>query len=80
LLRRRAIDPRDIERHRHPATVSSLQRRRNRARCKPQARIAIDQHERAHKRTGDALPKQVQAVIETGKALVIEAKGLGRVK
>jgi hypothetical protein len=29
----------------------------------------------AQKRTGDALPQQVQAVIETGKALVQEAKG-----
>jgi hypothetical protein len=45
-------------------------------------KIATDQHERAHwksqKRTGDALPKQVETVIETGKALVQEAKGLGR--
>lgn len=45
-------------------------------------KIAIDQHERAHwkaqKRTRDALPKRVQAVIETGQALVTEAKGLGR--
>jgi hypothetical protein len=45
-------------------------------------KIAVDQHERAHwksqKRTGDALPKRVQAVIETGHALVQEAKGLGR--
>jgi len=28
--------------------------------------------------SGDAQPKQVQAVIETGNALVTEAKGLGR--
>jgi hypothetical protein len=45
-------------------------------------KIAIDQHERAHwkatRRTGDALPQQVQAVIEIGQALVQEAKGLGR--
>ena len=45
-------------------------------------RIEIDKFERARwksqKRTGDALPKQVQAVIETGNALVQEAKGLGR--
>jgi hypothetical protein len=32
----------------------------------------------AQKRTGDALPQQVQAVIEGGQALVTEAKGLGR--
>jgi hypothetical protein len=49
---------------------------------KRREKIETDRHERAHwksrKRTGDALPKQVQAVIETGKALVQEAKGLGR--
>jgi hypothetical protein len=47
-------------------------------------RIEIDKHERAHwkaqKRTGDAVPKQVQAAIETGKALVTAAKGLGRAR
>ena len=41
----------------------------------------VDKHERAHwksqKRTGDALPKQVEHVIETGQAPVREAKGLG---
>ncbi len=45
-------------------------------------RIEIDKHQRAHwkaqKRTGDALPKRVANVIETGNALVTEAKGLGR--
>ena len=45
-------------------------------------RIDIDKHQRAHwksqKRTIDALPKRIEAVIETGKALVTEAKGLGR--
>jgi len=45
-------------------------------------KIEINKFERAHwktqKRTGDALPKRVQAVIETGQALVTEAKGLGR--
>jgi hypothetical protein len=45
-------------------------------------RIEVDKHRRAHweaqKRTGDALPKRVEQVIETGKALVTEAKGLGR--
>jgi hypothetical protein len=35
-------------------------------------------HWKAQKRTGDALPKRVAEVIETGKALVTEAKGLGR--
>ena len=32
----------------------------------------------AQKRTGDALPKRVEMAIETGKALVQEAKGPGR--
>ena len=32
------------------------------------------------KRTGDALPKRVEKVIETGTALVTEAKGLGRAR
>jgi len=45
-------------------------------------RIQIDKHQRAHrkaqKRTGNALPKRVEQVIETGKALVTEAKGLRR--
>ena len=44
-------------------------------------RIEIDKHQRAHwkaqKRTGDALPKQLEQVIETGEALVTEAKGFG---
>jgi hypothetical protein len=31
-------------------------------------------------RTGNALPKRAQAVIETGNALVTEAKGLGRAR
>jgi hypothetical protein len=38
--------------------------------------IEIDK--RAQKRSGDALPKRVQAVIETGQVLVKEATGLGR--
>jgi hypothetical protein len=41
-------------------------------------------HQRAHgkasKRTGDALPQRVAEVIETGTALVTEAKGLGRAR
>ena len=45
-------------------------------------KIDIDKHQRAHwksqKRAGDALPKRVEAVTEIGKALVTEAKGLGR--
>lgn len=45
-------------------------------------RIEIGKFERAHwkaqKRTGGALPQAVAAVIETGAALVTEAKGLGR--
>jgi hypothetical protein len=47
-------------------------------------RIEIDKFQRAHwkaqKRTGDALPKRVAEVVETGKALVTEAKGLGRAR
>ena len=45
-------------------------------------KIEIDKSQRAHwkaqQRTGDALPKRVADVIETGNALVTEAKGLGR--
>ena len=45
-------------------------------------KIEIDKHQRAHwkvqKRTGDALPKRIDEFIETGDALVTEAKGLGR--
>ncbi|OKO80560.1 hypothetical protein AC629_27305 [Bradyrhizobium sp. NAS80.1] len=44
-------------------------------------RIEIDKFTRSHwkvqKRAGDALPKQAQSVIETGRASVKEAKGLG---
>jgi ribosome assembly protein YihI (activator of Der GTPase) len=45
-------------------------------------RTEIDKSQRAHwkarKRTGDASPKRVNELIETGNALVTEAKGLGR--
>ena len=45
-------------------------------------KIEIDRFQRAHwkssRRTGDALPKRVEQVIGTGKALVTEAKGLGK--
>ena len=45
-------------------------------------RIQLDKAEQAHwtrqKRTGDALPRRAQAVVETGLELVKEAKGLGR--
>jgi hypothetical protein len=30
------------------------------------------------KRTGDAIPKRAQRVVEEGRALIKEAKGLGR--
>jgi hypothetical protein len=36
------------------------------------------QRSKSQKRTGDALPKQVQKVIDIGNALVKEAKGLGK--
>jgi hypothetical protein len=42
----------------------------------------IDKFQRARwkrqRRDGDALPKRVEKVIETGNALVTEAQGLGR--
>jgi helix-turn-helix resolvase-like protein len=45
-------------------------------------RIEIDQKEattgKRRKRIGDALPRQAQAVVERGRALLKEAKGLGR--
>ena len=45
-------------------------------------RLGLDPRELAHqksrKRTAAALPKRMQAVIETGNELVKEAKGLGR--
>jgi hypothetical protein len=45
-------------------------------------KIEIDKFTRSRwksqKRTGDALPGRVNAVIETGNALATEAKGLGR--
>jgi hypothetical protein len=44
--------------------------------------IEIDRKQETHwkqiKRTGDALPRRVQAVVEEGQALVKEAKGLGK--
>jgi hypothetical protein len=47
-------------------------------------RIATDKtvwaHRKNQKRTGDALPKRMQKVIETGNELVTEAKGLGRAR
>ena len=56
--------------------------RATKARRQKIERIGIDKFQRAHwrrqKRDGDALPKRVADVIETGKALVTEAKGLGR--
>jgi hypothetical protein len=66
-------------------TVRTIVGRKRGVDCTSKARrerIEIDKHERAHwkaqKRTGDALPQRVAEVIETGKALVTEAKGLDR--
>ena len=63
-------------------TIIDRPRGADRTTRKRREKIEIDKFERAHwkaqKRSGDALPKRVQAVIETGKALVTEAKGLGR--
>jgi hypothetical protein len=68
----------------HICTIVGRKRgvdRTTKARCQ---RIEIDKHQRTHwkaqKRTGDALPKQVEKVIETGNALATEAKGLGRAR
>jgi lambda repressor-like predicted transcriptional regulator len=48
----------------------------------PLGRIEIDRQQatrwKRQKRTGDALPKQAQRVVEEGRALVQEAKGLKR--
>jgi hypothetical protein len=58
-------------------TDRTTKRRRQRV-----ERIEIDKFTRSHekrvRRTIDAVPKQVQAVIEAGQSLVKEAKGLGR--
>jgi hypothetical protein len=45
-------------------------------------RIELDRAQRwkRQKRTGDALPRQVQRLIEEGQALIKEAKGLGRAR
>ena len=66
-------------------TVRTIIGRKNgtdRTSKKRREKIEISKFERSRwksqKRTGDALPKQVEAVIETGRALVKEAKGLGR--
>jgi hypothetical protein len=65
-------------------TIVDRKRGVDRATKKRRKKIEIDKHERAHwkaqKRIGDELPRQVHAVIETGKALVVEAKGLGRAR
>jgi hypothetical protein len=37
-------------------------------------------HWKRQRRTGNALPRQVQRVVEEGRALIKEAKGLGRAK
>lgn len=43
----------------------------------PEARQRVIRFKR-QKRTGDALPKRAQRVVEEGRALITEAKGLGR--
>jgi hypothetical protein len=51
---------------------------------KHRARIGLDRmrlaSQRQQKRTGDALPRQAQRVVEEGQELIKEAKGLGRAK
>ena len=48
----------------------------HRARINPDRQQAI--RWKRQKRTGDALPKQAQRVVEEGRALLKAAKGLGR--
>lgn len=63
-------------------TIVDRKRGVDRATKARRQKIEIDKFQRAHlkaqKRTGDALPKRVEALVETGNALVTEAKGLGR--
>jgi hypothetical protein len=85
---RRLDRPEQLRRDRHVhrlRTVRTIVERKRGADRTTKARrekIEIDKFQRAHwkaqKRTGDALPKRVANVIETGNALVSEAKGLGR--
>jgi hypothetical protein len=62
-------------------TDRTTQKRRERLGLEP---IKIDRQQRAQwkrqKRTGNALPKRAQAVAEEGRALALEAKGLGKRK
>jgi hypothetical protein len=67
----------------HACTIVGRINRANRTTRKRLARIEIDRFEQASwrsKRIGNALPKRVQAVIETGRELVKEARGLGRAR
>jgi hypothetical protein len=68
----------------HICTIVGRKRGVDRTTKAQRQRIEIDKHQRTHckaqKRTDDALPKQVEKVIETGNALATEAKGLGRAR
>ena len=61
-------------------TIIDRKRGTDRATKARRQKIETDKFKHAHwkaqKRTGDALPKRVEAVIEAGKALAKEAKGL----
>ena len=63
-------------------TIIEREHGRDRTTKARREKIEIDKFQRAHwksqRRTGDALPKRFNEVIETGNALVTEAKGLGR--
>ena len=63
-------------------TIVGRINRTDRTTRKRWVRLGLDPNELAHwrsqKRTAAALPKRMQAVIETGNELVKEAKGLGR--
>jgi hypothetical protein len=63
-------------------TIIGRGRGSDRTSMKRREKIEIDKHERAHwkapKRTGDALPKQVQAVIETPQGAGDGSQGAGQ--
>lgn len=64
---------------RYRTRVRGLEAPEERQQRDPDAREKAIQFKR-QKRTGDALPKRVQRAAEEGRALIKEAKGLGRVK
>jgi hypothetical protein len=63
-------------------TIIDKQHRNDRTAKRHRARIEPDRQRLARwkrqRRTGDSLPKQAQSVVDDGRALITEAKGLGR--